>query len=294
MGSVEGPMWTADVVVVSPPKFKSTGDVRRTLLVLLAKSIRLPADGWPDDDRHGKSRFRNLDLLLPPGFKQQRQVHRQNLEFKPAPECGMRSGTLFDFPTERVSQTERFFTDMVSTSCWQHGQTTTIYLEIYQPEECGAAILFCSPPSRPALLLLLFLFSPFSAIIVFVSTSCRILFISFFRYKLKRHPRALKRLRKWRKKEKCPDSGVSNWWCFDFAFLRNSTYVVSGHQPWVMTSRASSQTIQSKTRHFYLFMSSPEIQKIKKEIKVNINPTRRVVKTWSSRVDVRVLDEEIE
>ena len=70
--------------VESPPKFKSTGDVRRTLLVLLPANnlpgdsfewSRLPAnillpllDRWPapDEDRQGKSRLRNLDPFPPP------------------------------------------------------------------------------------------------------------------------------------------------------------------------------------------------------------------------------------
>lgn len=66
-----------DVTDESPPKFKSTGDVRRTLLVLLLVNswpagslcinIRLPLlDRWVD--LHGKSRFRNLDRFPPPSF----------------------------------------------------------------------------------------------------------------------------------------------------------------------------------------------------------------------------------
>lgn len=40
----EGPgIIDGEVAVDSPPKFKSTGDVRRTLLVLL------PANNWPGD-----------------------------------------------------------------------------------------------------------------------------------------------------------------------------------------------------------------------------------------------------
>lgn len=74
------PIDNGEVTDDSPPKFKSTGDVRRTLLVLLLEKnwlddslcviTRLPllerCD--VDDDRHGKSRFKNLDRFPPPWF----------------------------------------------------------------------------------------------------------------------------------------------------------------------------------------------------------------------------------